>query len=376
MTRPEPHGISRRSVLRGAAIAGAAASLPQILIPTRAHAVDDDTSGSYVIAFNDNGAKRQMILGLGFEIQSDSVGSNDGPTDDTLVSGVPLDLTATAYTRFINDMLKAGRTDRSFRYCRLAMGLYHRGIGSRRRHPRPCHCGRLRDGGASSRLGRRLTSLALPLPVVAHGHLGAAAGTAVQPSPIAGAVEEAEMAWGVPARLDAPPVAALGKGRHRSQYGSEHTLHPRLRRHQLDTTGRNHRRQRVERTRAPQVPLGTLQRLTQALLVAGVREQHGHQGIAQLARGRGISIGRHGFTAELVVLRQPRRERVPIPEQLAPTGPVRARVHEREHGLHRRRDGARAEFGRSGCRTAHALTLHQQEEALTRLTGNPERHPT
>ncbi|CAN3977543.1 hypothetical protein [Kitasatospora purpeofusca] len=128
MTRPEPHGISRRSVLRGAAIAGAAASLPQILYSTRAHAADDDTGGSYTIAFNDTGAKRQTILGLGFEIQSDSIGSNEGAPDDTVVSGVPLDLTATAYTRFIDKMLKGGRSDRGFRYCRLAMGLYHRGV--------------------------------------------------------------------------------------------------------------------------------------------------------------------------------------------------------------------------------------------------------
>ncbi|MFD8317601.1 glycoside hydrolase family 30 beta sandwich domain-containing protein [Kitasatospora purpeofusca] len=128
MTSSEPHGISRRSVLRGAAIVGAAAAMPQLLTSTPAHAVDDNTGGSYTVAFDDNAAKRQTILGLGFEIQSDSIGSNDGPTDDGLVSGVPLDLTAAAYTRFVNDLLKAGRSDRGFRYCRLAMGLYHRGV--------------------------------------------------------------------------------------------------------------------------------------------------------------------------------------------------------------------------------------------------------
>lgn len=88
------------------------------------------TSGSYTIRF-DNGRK-QTIAGLGFEIQSDSIGSGNVGLPDT-VSGVPYDLTASERTRFYNQMLKAGRSDRGFRYCRLAMGLYYRGLDPTRK---------------------------------------------------------------------------------------------------------------------------------------------------------------------------------------------------------------------------------------------------
>ncbi|MEV6397444.1 twin-arginine translocation signal domain-containing protein [Streptomyces sp. NPDC051907] len=119
---------SRRTVLRGAAIAGAAATLSPLTGQFQAQAA---ASGDYTIRF-DNGRK-QTILGLGFEIQSDSIGSkNDGLPD--LVSGVPYDLTDSERTRFYRQMLKGGRSDRGFRYCRLAMGLYYRGLDSGRQH--------------------------------------------------------------------------------------------------------------------------------------------------------------------------------------------------------------------------------------------------
>ncbi len=67
--------------------------------------------------------RRQTILGLGVEIQSDSIGSgNDGLPDK--VSAVPHDLTASERTRFYSELLKG------FRYVRLAMGLYIRGLTS------------------------------------------------------------------------------------------------------------------------------------------------------------------------------------------------------------------------------------------------------
>ncbi|MEU6614182.1 twin-arginine translocation signal domain-containing protein [Streptomyces sp. JL1001] len=121
------HSPSRRSILRGAAVAGAAAALsPLVNFSTAAAA----TSGSYVIRFDK--ARQQTILGLGFEIQSDSIGSgNNGLPDE--VSGVPLDLTDSERTRFIDQMLKGGRSDRGFRYCRLAMGLYYRGLDPTRK---------------------------------------------------------------------------------------------------------------------------------------------------------------------------------------------------------------------------------------------------
>ncbi|MFG2819947.1 twin-arginine translocation signal domain-containing protein [Kitasatospora sp. NPDC048365] len=130
MHEPQPRRISRRSVLRGAAVAGAGAAVSPLFSVTPAHAAEI-TSGSYTIRY-DNGA-RQTILGLGFEIQSDSIGSGNNGLPNT-VSGVPYDLTDSERTRFYQQMLKAGRTDRGFRYCRLALGLYHRGLDATNKH--------------------------------------------------------------------------------------------------------------------------------------------------------------------------------------------------------------------------------------------------
>ncbi|MFE2729380.1 hypothetical protein [Kitasatospora sp. NPDC059327] len=121
MPRPEPHGISRRSILRGAAVAGAGAAISPLLNLSTASAA----TGSYTIRFDQ--ARKQTILGLGFEIQSDSIGSGNNGLPAT-VAGVPYDLTPSERTRFYQQMLMAGRTDRGFRYCRLALGLYHRGV--------------------------------------------------------------------------------------------------------------------------------------------------------------------------------------------------------------------------------------------------------
>src|ERR1700761_2291522 len=64
---------------------------------------------------------QQIIKGLGFEIQSDSIASgNKGLPEDT--TSVPHDLTPDERTRFYKDMLKG------FRYMRLAGGLYWRGL--------------------------------------------------------------------------------------------------------------------------------------------------------------------------------------------------------------------------------------------------------
>jgi O-glycosyl hydrolase len=78
------------------------------------------SSGQAVFTVN-RSHSHQVILGLGFEIQSDSIGSgNHGmPTANT---SVPLDLTPPERARFYSDMLGG------FRLCRLAMGLYFRGL--------------------------------------------------------------------------------------------------------------------------------------------------------------------------------------------------------------------------------------------------------
>jgi hypothetical protein len=70
---------------------------------------------------------QQVIKGLGFEIQSDSIGSgNDGMPDE--VVAVPHGLTATEKVRFYQEMLHG------FRYARLAMGLYLRGNDAEKKH--------------------------------------------------------------------------------------------------------------------------------------------------------------------------------------------------------------------------------------------------
>ncbi|MFB7620491.1 hypothetical protein [Kitasatospora sp. NPDC056181] len=123
MNRPDPRPVSRRTLLRGAAVGGAAMAAAPLLGFPAARAAGLD-SGSYTIRY-DNGA-RQTIKGLGFEIQSDSINSGNAGMPD-LVSGVPFDLTPSERTRFYQQMLKI-RSDRGFRYCRLALGLYHRGV--------------------------------------------------------------------------------------------------------------------------------------------------------------------------------------------------------------------------------------------------------
>ncbi|MEU3918206.1 hypothetical protein [Streptomyces sp. NPDC029004] len=136
MSERHPHGPNRRSLLRGAAVAGAATALSPLvgLSPARAAT----TSGIYTIRYDK--ARQQTILGLGFEIQSDSIGSGNNGLPD-LVSGVPFDLTPSERTRFYRQMLKGGRSDRGFRYCRLAMGLYYRGLDPSRKLMRGRYAG-------------------------------------------------------------------------------------------------------------------------------------------------------------------------------------------------------------------------------------------
>ena len=64
---------------------------------------------------------KQTILGLGVEIQNDSIGSGNNGMP-TVVEGIPHDLVPSERTRLYNDLLKG------FRYARLAMGLYYRGL--------------------------------------------------------------------------------------------------------------------------------------------------------------------------------------------------------------------------------------------------------
>jgi hypothetical protein len=73
--------------------------------------------GSYTVR---PGNERQIIRGIGFEIQSDSIASGNSGLPEAFTS-VPHDLVPSERERFAKEMLKG------FRYCRLAGGLYWRG---------------------------------------------------------------------------------------------------------------------------------------------------------------------------------------------------------------------------------------------------------
>jgi hypothetical protein len=76
------------------------------------------------------GKYKQTVWGIGFEIQSDAIGSgNTGLPEDR--HEVPHDLTPAERERFTKEMLKG------FRYCRLAGGLYWRGLDQERKYLQP-----------------------------------------------------------------------------------------------------------------------------------------------------------------------------------------------------------------------------------------------
>lgn len=82
-------------------------------------------SGSYCIDLND---KQQTILGLGVEIQSESLGSGNTMDETDLQHSVPHDLTEDERQRLYTDMLSG------FRYMRLAGGLFYRGTDVEQKH--------------------------------------------------------------------------------------------------------------------------------------------------------------------------------------------------------------------------------------------------
>lgn len=113
-TRRRRHGspLSAAAVLLLlAALSRCAAASPPAASPPAA-------AGDYRVNAS---ALAQTILGVGFEIQSDSIGSGNHGLPDANTS-VPGDLVPSEKARFFADML-AG-----FRFCRLALGLYFRGL--------------------------------------------------------------------------------------------------------------------------------------------------------------------------------------------------------------------------------------------------------
>ncbi|HEY0946147.1 MAG TPA: hypothetical protein VGD81_12800 [Opitutaceae bacterium] len=75
-------------------------------------------------------ATKQVIWGFGFEIQSDSIGSGNHGLPEQPIA-VPHDLTPSERRRLSEEMLKG------FRYCRLAGGLYWRGLDPEGKFLRP-----------------------------------------------------------------------------------------------------------------------------------------------------------------------------------------------------------------------------------------------
>lgn len=81
---------------------------------------------------------QQVMKGLGFEIQSDSIGSGNAGMPDEVIA-VPHDLIPSERTRFYTQMLHG------FRYTRLAMGLYLRGTDADQKHIIQRYLGQMDD---------------------------------------------------------------------------------------------------------------------------------------------------------------------------------------------------------------------------------------
>jgi hypothetical protein len=116
--------IRRSSILVTALLWSALAASADYPVHRHPRTTPVPPEGSYEI-FPDQ--PRQIIKGLGFEIQSDSIASgNKGLPEE--MSGVPHDLVPSERERFYNEMLHG------FRYCRLAGGLFWRGLDADQKH--------------------------------------------------------------------------------------------------------------------------------------------------------------------------------------------------------------------------------------------------
>lgn len=92
-------------------------------------------SEKYTVRFDQ---PKQTIWGLGIEIQNDAIGSgNIGLPDDVIA--IPNNLVPSERKRLYKDMLKG------FRYCRLAMGLYFRGLDADRKRMKERYPNQMKD---------------------------------------------------------------------------------------------------------------------------------------------------------------------------------------------------------------------------------------
>lgn len=109
--------MKRRAFLQNASLAALAAP------PSQTSLAEPD-----FVVYPDR--PKQVVKGLGFEIQSDSIGSgNHGLPEEPIA--VPHDLIPAERERLAREMLKG------FRYCRLAGGLYWRGLDAEQKLMRP-----------------------------------------------------------------------------------------------------------------------------------------------------------------------------------------------------------------------------------------------
>jgi hypothetical protein len=110
-------------------------ALPFAISLTLSAAGYAQTTGTYTLRYDQ---PHQVIRGLGFEIQSDSIGSGNAGMPEEVIA-VPHDLTPTEKVRFAKDMLHG------FRYARLAMGLYLRGLDADQKHIVERYPGQMND---------------------------------------------------------------------------------------------------------------------------------------------------------------------------------------------------------------------------------------
>ena len=96
-----------------------------LALTASAYAAPDAASGHRCTIFPDK--PKQTIWGLGFEIQCDSIGSGNNGLPEAPIA-VPHDLVPAERQRLADEMLKG------FRYCRLAGGLYWRGLDAGKKH--------------------------------------------------------------------------------------------------------------------------------------------------------------------------------------------------------------------------------------------------
>ena len=111
------------------------AGLSLLSPPAPAQSSRGDSSATYRVRVDE---PQQIIKGLGFEIQSDSIGSGNAGMPEE-VAAVPHDLTPSERQRFYTQMVHG------FRYTRLAMGLYLRGNDAEKKHIIERYAGQMDD---------------------------------------------------------------------------------------------------------------------------------------------------------------------------------------------------------------------------------------